>query len=146
MLSWQKKLIYWSVSLLTLSGILWLLAHWATPSEQLLASDTQQINTKLAMCMQLKYWSIRLHTVVALVTLIVIGSLIPAHILARLRLKQNVWSGSVNIATFIVLTVTGYMLWYVSEGGIKQWATWLHWVLGLTVPIVVTVHVKLGKS
>ena len=146
MLSWQRKLIYWTVSLLTVSGLIWLAAHWAMPSEQQLANDTAQINAKLAMCMQLKYWSIRVHTFVALVVLIVIGSLIPAHILARWPLKRNIWSGVVNIAAFIVLTLTGYMLWYVSEGGIKQWATWLHWVIGMALPIVLAVHIKLGKT
>ena len=128
------------------SGLIWLAAHWAMPSEQQLATDTAQINAKLAMCMQLKYWSIRVHTFVALVVLIVIGSLIPAHILARWPLKRNIWSGVVNIAAFIVLTLTGYMLWYVSEGGIKQWATWLHWVIGMALPIVLAVHIKLGKT
>ena len=146
MLSWQRKLIYWTVSLLMVSGLIWLAAHWAMPSEQQLATDTAQINAKLAMCMQLKYWSIRVHTFVALVVLIVIGSLIPAHILARWPLKRNIWSGVVNIAAFIVLTLTGYMLWYVSEGGIKQWATWLHWVIGMALPIVLAVHIKLGKT
>ena len=146
MLSWQRKLIYWTVSLLVLSGLIWLAAHWAMPSEQLLANDTAEINAKLAVSMQFKYWSIRVHSFVAMIVLIVIGSLIPAHMLARYKRTQNVWSGAVNIAAFIVLTLTGYMLWYVSEGGTKQWATWLHWAIGVALPIVLAVHIKLGKS
>ena len=146
MLKWQRRLVYGNVFLLTLSGLVWLAAHGSLPSEQLLASDSAEINAKLMLCMQLKYWSIRVHTLVALVALIVIGSLIPAHMWARWRLNRNLWSGGVNVATFTILSLTGYMLWYVSVGGIKQWATWLHWAVGLALPIVLAIHIKLGKS
>ena len=146
MLKWQRRLVYGNVFLLTLSGLVWLAAHGSLPSEQLLASDSAEINAKLMLCMQLKYWSIRVHTLVALVALIVIGSLIPAHMWARWRLNRNLLSGGVNVATFTILSLTGYMLWYVSVGGIKQWATWLHWAVGLALPIVLAIHIKLGKS
>ena len=58
---------------------------------------------------------------------------------------KNRASGSLNLLVFGVLTLTGYALWYASEGGLKQWSVWLHWGLGGVLPLVLIAHIILGR-
>ena len=134
MLKWQRKSIYACTAVLMMSGIIWLLADWITPPLEL-ASLIEIERSKV-----LKIWSIRAHSLIALVTLVVIGSLITTHMQVRWARKRNRVSAVLNLALFITLTLTGYLLWYGDEGQVRSVATLAHWVMGLMLPLVLYWH------
>ena len=134
LLAWQLHAVYWSVGLLLVTGLAWLGVHWFAPAS--IDGLPAPSPTKL--------WAMRLHAACALASLLAIGSLLPVHIRTAWHRRKNRWSGSVNLLVFSVLLLTGYALWYASEGAFKDWAVWLHWGLGLALPVVLVAHVVLG--
>ena len=135
LLAWQLHAVYWSVGLLVVTGLTWLGVHWFAPA----SSDGIPLPSPT------KLWAMRLHAACALASLVALGSLLPVHIRTAWHRRKNRWSGSVNLLAFGVLLLTGYALWYASEGIFKDWAVWLHWGFGLALPIVLLAHVVLGR-
>ena len=137
---WQLQTVYWSFGLLSASGLLWLGLHgfatFATPS----TADG------LPLPSPVKAWAMRLHAASALAALVSVGSVLPLHVRSAWHRHKSRASGSVNLLVFGALTVTGYALWYASEGGLKEWSAWLHWGLGLALPLALVVHIFLGRQ
>lgn len=132
---WQRWLVWGSMGLLTLSGLAWLGLQWAgSPGGDELPSGTSG-----------QLWCIRVHAAAALLALLALGSLLPLHIRTAWRARRNRASGVLNLVTLALLVITGYALWYASEGAFRQGSAWLHWSLGCAVPLALLVHVLSGR-
>jgi hypothetical protein len=131
--AWQRHGVYASLSILAVSGLWWLGLHFADQSEEGL---TQNIA---------KLWAIRAHAAAALWTLVMAGSLLPAHMRVAWHTRKNRVSGACVTLVLLVLTLTGYALGYVPESWVRQWSTWLHWSIGAAVPLILVVHIMLGR-
>lgn len=117
------------------SGVLWLAVHFFSG---LFQDELAQSATKL--------WLIRIHAAAALAALVLVGSLLPVHIPLAWRVGRNRGSGASVAAVMAALTLTGYALWYASDGWARQGSSWLHWGLGAGVPLLLVLHVKLGRA
>ena len=147
---WHRVLIYWLTAALFVSGWVWLLAHWwplnwwpLNKFRDALEVAAQEALFPLAL--KVKYWSIRAHALLALVVMIAFGSLIVSHMVIRWRRHQHRGSGGLNAMTVIILIVTSYLLWYGSEGPMRDWASTAHYVLGSALPITLLVHVYIER-
>lgn len=118
------------------SGVLWLLLHYLMrPVGEF--GDTMH---------PFEPWSMKLHGAGAMLGLFFIGSLLNLHIRRALKARRNLASGWAIIGVQAILTISGYGLYYLaSEQSRPIWSV-LHWGVGLAFPIVMIVHVALGRK
>lgn len=132
---WQRRAIYASVAVLAASGLLWLSAHfWWRPVTQFGEGVSP-----------LEPWSMKLHGAATTLFLFLLGTMLNTHIRRALRGRRNLVSGWVVIALIIVLTFSGYGLYYLAgESARPIWSN-LHWLVGLGFAAGIILHVYLGR-
>jgi len=96
---------------------------------------------------EISVWEPRLlkaHGAAAMLSLLMLGTLIPLHIKRAWHARKNRLSGALMIAWFVILTITGYGLYYSGGEVMRQWTSWIHLAVGgLLVPLIVW-HVLAG--
>jgi hypothetical protein len=125
--------IYAAFAALFLTGAGWLVADW----QKGISSDEiwQQIAAYLLM----------LHGGGAMVTLLLLGALIPLHVLRAWRSRKNRVSGSVMVTLNAVLIVTAFGLYYLGSETLRPWMSWIHIAAGFSLPLLIAVHIFLGR-
>ena len=128
----QRFFLYAVLVPLFLSGLAW--AYW----NYLVASPGD-------LGMSAKAWAMKIHGAAAMAILVLIGMLLNAHVKFAWRARRNRANGSVFLSAFAVLTVTGYGLYYAGGESLRAWTSWIHLAIGLVLPILLLVHIFLGK-
>jgi hypothetical protein len=125
--------IYAAFALLFLTGAGWLVADW----QKDISSDDiwQQIVAYLLM----------LHGGAAMATLLLLGALIPVHVLRAWRSRKNRVSGSVMVTFNAVLIVTAFGLYYLGSETVRPWMSWIHIAAGFSLSLLFPVHIFLGR-
>ena len=133
---WHQGAVYGATAALAVSGIIWLVVHYfvATPGEY-----GPQIHP-------LEPWMLRLHGAVAMAGLIIYGSLLPVHIRRAWTIRRNFALGIGLVAFMLLLTVTGYLLYYAGDENTRPVISAAHWILGLAVPALLVWHVVSGRK
>jgi hypothetical protein len=129
-----RRLFYATVTVLYVTGVVWLLLEW--PSHDPGAEAWRRVATYLLM----------LHGGAAMLTLVVLGALLPVHTLVSWRRGENRWTGMVMLAANAILVVTAFGLYYLGSEAFRRWTSDVHIVVGLGVPILVAAHVLAGRS
>ena len=87
---------------------------------------------------------LKLHGAAAMLSLLMLGTLVPLHIKRAWHARKNRLSGAMMIGWFAILTVTGYGLYYSGGETLRAWTSWIHLGVGiLLVPLIVW-HVVAG--
>ena len=94
----------------------------------------------------LEVWWLRLHGAAMFGFLVVLGSLLPAHVKHGWRQGLNRGSGLPVLVAAAFLALTGYGLYYIVGDELRDWVSVLHWTVGVAAVGVVGVHVALGKQ
>lgn len=115
-----------------LTGAGWLVADWQKESGD---EIWQQISANLLM----------IHGGVAMVALLLLGALIPVHLLRAWRSRRNRISGSLMAALNAALIVTAFGLYYLGSELLRPVISWSHIAAGLAVALALPVHVILGR-
>ncbi|MBI1882889.1 MAG: DUF4405 domain-containing protein [Chlamydiae bacterium] len=131
----QRSILYISLIILFLSGAIWWGANFLIKPETEIDSF---IYTSRSL-------SLEIHGGVAMVVLMVLGSLIPNHILKSWRAKLNRRSGVLLITVFVLLILTGYFLYYADEN-LRNFSSTLHLVLGFLLPFFVIGHILRSRA
>ena len=132
----HKRYIYGVVSLLWLSGALWLGFHYFLRVPGEFGEHAHPLQA----------WWLRLHGLASFVALVVIGSVLPVHARRAWQLKKNRNSGlSIKIILFW-LAATGYALYYFSSEANENWLPLLHWIVGLGLPLMLALHIRRGRA
>jgi hypothetical protein len=135
-LSWRhQRWIYIIGIALFLSGCGWLVDHY-------LFAESSEFGAHTAME---PLW-LRLHGAAAMAGLVVFGSLFPGHIARAVRLRRNRRSGVVMASLVLLLTVTGYGLYYVGDEAMQPWISAIHWGVGFVAAAALVIHVWLGRA
>jgi hypothetical protein len=129
--------LYAIATLLVASGGGWIVVHYA---DILLSGRTDELTRIAGEALALK-----LHGVAAFATLVAFGAMLATHALRGWALRRNRRSGSVIIAVLVVLTVTGYALYYLVDELTRPPVSLLHWALGLVFVPALVVHIALGR-
>src|SRR5213592_2248700 len=87
----------------------------------------------------------KIHGAAAMAILVLIGMLLTGHVRFAWRAGRNRMNGSVLLSAFGVLTVTGYGLYYAGGERLRAWTSWIHLAVGLVLPVLLLVHILLGK-
>ena len=125
--------IYAAFAVLFLSGAGWLAADW----QKNISSDEiwQQIAVYLLM----------VHGGAAMVILLLLGALIPVHVLRAWRAAKNRVSGSVMATFNAVLIVTAFGLYYLGSEVVRPWMSWIHIAAGISLSLFFPLHIFWGR-
>jgi hypothetical protein len=128
-----RRSIHAAFAVLFLTGAGWLVADW----QKNIAGDEiwQQAAASLLM----------VHGGAAMVTLVLLGVLIPVHLLRAWAGGNNRISGEVMVALNTVLVVTAFGLYYLGSETVRPWMSWIHIVVGFLLPVLLALHVFLGR-
>ena len=125
--------LYAAFAALILTGAGWLVADW----QKDVAGDEvwQQIAANMLM----------IHGGVAMLTLLLLGALIPVHLLRSWRSGKNVVSGSVMASFNAVLIATAFGLYYLGSEAVRPWMSWIHLGTGFSLALMLPLHIWLGR-
>jgi len=87
----------------------------------------------------------KIHGAAAFVFLLVFGSLLYQHVPAGWAHEKQRGSGGGLIALCGTLILSGWGLYYFGNEDLRRWTSGLHSYLGLALPILITLHVWLGR-
>ena len=133
---WHQAAVYGATAVLAVSGIIWLVAHYflSVPGEY-----GPQIHP-------LEPWMLKVHGAAAMAGLIVYGSLLPVHVRRAWSIRRNIVLGIALVTVMLLLTVTGYLLYYAGGEDTRPVIGAAHWILGLAVPALLAWHVFSGRT
>jgi hypothetical protein len=131
----HKTSLYAGFALLWLSGALWLAFHYFFRMEGEFGAEAHPLEA----------WWLRLHGLMAMAALALAGSLAPNHIRLAWNRRRNHRSGLPMLALTVWLAATGYALYYFSSDDNAAWLPPLHWIAGLALPLLLGLHIRLGR-
>jgi len=129
----QRYFLYAVLVLVFLSGVAW--ACW-----NYLAASPGEFE------MSAKAWAMKIHGAAAMAVLVLVGMLLNEHVRLAWRARRNRANGSVFLGAFAFLTITGYGLYYAGGERLRAWTSWIHLAVGLVLPILLLIHVLLGRK
>jgi hypothetical protein len=128
----QEYWVYGSGGALALSGVGWLICHYFLRAAGFGPHP-------------LEVWWLRLHGAAVLVFLLVLGTVLPAHVVYGWRHRMNLGTGIAVLATAALLILSGYGLYYLVDDQWRAWTSSSHWILGLFAIALVALHALRGK-
>lgn len=93
-----------------------------------------------------KTWAMKIHGAAAMAILVLIGTLLTGHVKLAWRARRNRGNGALLLGVFGLLTITGYGLYYAGGEELRAWTSWIHLIVGLSVPLLIALHLVLGKK
>ena len=129
----QRYFLYGELALLFSSGMAW--AYW-----------NYLIGSPGDFEMSAKAWAMKIHGAAAMAILVLVGMLLTGHVRFAWRTRRNRGNGSLFLSTFGILTITGYGLYYAGDETLRAWTSWIHLAVGLALPSLLVLHIRLGKS
>ncbi len=133
---WQLRTVYSSTTLLVLSGIIWLLLHYFGRVDGELGTLPNPYEHLL----------LGLHGGAAMAFLIVLGSLLPVHVLRGWNQRRNLVAGFALAGAQLVLIVTAFGLYYAAGDALRSLVGLVHWIVGLLIVGLFTWHVLAGRG
>jgi hypothetical protein len=88
---------------------------------------------------------IMVHGGAAMITLLLLGGLVPLHIQRAWRRGRNRLTAAVMLATNGLLIVTSFGLYYAGSELLRPWTSNIHIGLGLCLPVIFFLHVLVGR-
>ena len=85
------------------------------------------------------------HGAVAMIASITYGGVLVSHVPRAWALKRNRSTGCLIAAVLLVLVVTAWLLYYASSEGVHEIASACHWIVGLSVALVLPLHIVTGR-
>ena len=125
--------LYAAFSALFLSGIFWLAADSLKD-----APDGESFQAMAANLLML-------HGGAAMVTLMLLGALVPVHVLRSWRAKKNRVTGGAMAALNAILVVTAFGLYYLGGESLRPWMSDIHLYAGCALPILLCIHIFYGR-
>ena len=127
---WRRRTIYALFAGLWASGVSWLIFHYflQQPSE---FGRTPH---------PLEPWSLRAHGAFAFGAIWTIGLVSAAHVANGWASARRRVSGILMLGVAGVMGLSGYLLYYLGDEGLRDTTAVVHWGLGLGTPILFVWH------
>ncbi len=125
--------LYGIFSVLFVTGAVWLIADALKDSPS--GDFWQGISASLLM----------IHGGAAMVTLVLLGALIPIHVLRAWRARRNRWAGGAMVIANVLFVATAFGLYYAGSEIWRPWISDVHIVIGLIFPALIVIHVVTGR-
>lgn len=134
-LSITMRVMVWSMlTILWVTGTIWLTLVWSSPPIEL----DQHVAAWESFLM-------RVHGGGAMLALLILGALVPLHVLPSWRRGRNRISGMSICALMIVLIVTAFGIYYAGDDQWRAVLSGTHKVVGLASPMLLAGHIWLGR-
>lgn len=89
---------------------------------------------------------LRIHGGAAMATLVLLGSLLGAHVLRFWRQRQNRVAGALFLGGLALLVFSGYGLYYLDDEALRGWTRDSHIATGLAVLPLFFWHLRRGRG
>jgi hypothetical protein len=86
-----------------------------------------------------------LHGGGAMITLMMLGALVPVHLRYGWRRRKNLVTGITMSAVNAALIVTAFGLYYAGSETLRPWMSDVHIALGLAIPVLLVAHIWWGR-
>jgi small-conductance mechanosensitive channel len=86
-----------------------------------------------------------LHGGAAMVMLMLLGALVPLHVQRSWRSGKNRVTGTAMVALNALLVATAFGLYYFGSDTLRPWISDVHIGVGLCLPVLVVVHIVVGR-
>jgi hypothetical protein len=124
----------WSVYLVAIgvvaSGVAWLLLHYYGQVRGDFGPETNPFEP----------WSLKIHGGFGALALVLIGSLLTVHVGAALSSRRHLLTGISLLGVWLLLSITGYLLYYAGSEDFRALVSQVHWIVGLGLPLILLVH------
>ena len=128
----HRRSLYAVLAVLFLSGAAWAWLNYFAVAP----NDFRSASKSVAM---------KIHGGAAMAILVLIGTVLNGHVKFAWRAGRNRINGAIFLGAFALLTVTGYGLYYAGGEKLRAWTSWIHLSAGLILPILLLIHVLLGR-
>ena len=132
----HRQWIYWSAGLLFASGALWLACHYFLEGSGEFGPTTHPLEP----------WCLRVHGAAAMLSLVLVGSLLPIHVRRAWHQRRNLLPGAVLFTVVLLLAVSGYALYYFGGEEARAAISVFHWAIGLGAPVLMVWHIAAGRG
>lgn len=126
----QRRLLYSALAVLLATGVYWALVHYVAGVRAWMGEPSLM----------------KIHGAAAMVALVLIGGLMPAHVTLGWSLRRNRSSGTVLLVTCGLLAATGYLLYYLGGDTARQISSYIHLALGIALPFALGAHLVATSS
>lgn len=123
--------LYGTLGVLLITGVAWAVLHYYFRSAE---DDISVWEPRL----------LKIHGAAAMLSLLMLGTLIPLHIKRAWHARKNRRSGALVVGWFGLLTLTGYGLYYSGGELLRQWTSWIHLGIGVVIVPLLAWHVVAG--
>jgi len=131
---WLRWTLYLTTGVLFATGALWLVVRYGL--RQGVADDLPH---------PAEPWILRVHGFAMMVGLFVYGSLLRAHMVNAWKLRRNRTTGALVATVLALLTLTGYLLYYVGGETTRPVISVAHWTTGLVIGGLLPFHIWRGR-
>jgi hypothetical protein len=107
---------------LWLTGGGWLIAHYWLIKHGEYGPETSPLEP----------WALEVHGAFAFIALWFMGLLWGVHVIKGWQAHRGRWSGGLLLGLLGLLTLTGYLLYYMGDEDLRGWASIIHWAIGLS--------------
>lgn len=121
---WTRRWLIGSAVIMWVSGAAWLVLHYFFQRADEFGPEPHALEP----------WMLRLHGLVLIPMLLALGSMAFDHIPAGWRDRSRRSVGLLLAAVMGFLVSGGYLLYYVGNDIVREWAAWSHWIVGLLSP------------
>ena len=132
----HRHWVYWSGAALFVTGAIWLVFRFFLREHGEFGEPPHPSEA----------WWLRLHGASAMLMLIVAGSLLPIHVRVGWHQRKNLLAGIVVVAILLLLTLSGYALYYWGDEEARPVISTLHWIIGLGAPVALIWHIVRGRG
>jgi hypothetical protein len=132
----HKRALYLATAILWLSGALWLYYNYFVHVQGDYGPQTHPAQPIL----------LEIHGAVAMVFLVILGTLLTQHVPAGWKQKHQRPSGVLLLAISGFLTLTGWGIYYLVGDNLRRWTSWTHSIVGLALPLIIFIHVQMNKT
>ena len=109
------------------------------------ANRLDQAGQAGASLRQLKTGLMKVHGFSAMVFVLLLGTLLPGHVRRAWHARKNRRNGSFFLTVVSVLTLSGYLLYYLGDEDWRNAASNFHLWLGLAAPVLLLWHIRSGR-
>jgi hypothetical protein len=126
--------LYAAFTVLFVTGTVWMIANAQKDSPDV--EFWQAVSADLLM----------VHGGAAMVTLVLLGALIPTHVLRAWAGRRNWLTGTVMATSNFLLITTAFGLYYAGSDTLRAWISDVHIAVGIAFPVLLTAHVLTGRQ
>ena len=130
----HKWTLYLVLGGVFLTGLVWTWLHYVKPGAGDFGSNPAEA------------WMLKFHGGFAMLTLLMLGTLLPLHVKFAWNAQRNRPNGITLLTVFGVLILTGYGLYYIGGESLRSWTSLIHTVVGLAFPAFLIVHIWRGRA